>query len=258
MISNNAEIVQKSFTEQAKRFESKTMSFTKQEYLEHTVSCFEPKKTDSVLEVAAGTCACGRALAPFVQTVLCLDMTAAMLQVGKAAAEKQGLHNMAFVQGDAEKLPLLDGSFDIVISRLAFHHFAHPARCFSEMARVLKIGGKLVTIDMEAAEEPLREIEDEIETLRDPSHVRNLSKNEFMGLFQENGMAIAMVDCTEIPVSLSAWLALTNTAAQTSADISKRFAGEMAGGRLTGFRPYQDEGEIYFNQRWLMVIGEKK
>ena len=62
----------------------------------------------------------------------------------------------------------------------------------------------------------------------------------------------------EIPVSLSAWLALTNTAAQTSADISKRFAGEMAGGRLTGFRPYQDEGEIYFNQRWLMVIGEKK
>ena len=54
MISNNAEIVQKSFTEQAKRFESKTMSFTKQEYLEHTVSCIEPKKTDSVLEVAAG------------------------------------------------------------------------------------------------------------------------------------------------------------------------------------------------------------
>ena len=44
MISNNAEIVQKSFTEQAKRFESKTMSFTKQEYLEHTVSCIEPKK----------------------------------------------------------------------------------------------------------------------------------------------------------------------------------------------------------------------
>ena len=51
MISNNAEIVQKSFTEQAKRFESKTMSFTKQEYLEHTVSCIEPKNG-----LCAGSC----------------------------------------------------------------------------------------------------------------------------------------------------------------------------------------------------------
>lgn len=44
------------------------------------------------------------------------------------------------------------------------------------MARVLKTGGKLVVIDMEAAEEALRNTENEIETLRDPSHVRKLSK----------------------------------------------------------------------------------
>ncbi len=31
------------------------MSFSKQEYLEHTVSCVNPKKMDTVLEVAAGT-----------------------------------------------------------------------------------------------------------------------------------------------------------------------------------------------------------
>ena len=47
------------------------------------------------------------------------------------------------------------------------------------MARVLKTGGKLVVIDMEAAEEALRNTENEIETLRDPSHVRKLSKEEF-------------------------------------------------------------------------------
>lgn len=44
------------------------------------------------------------------------------------------------------------------------------------MARVLKTGGKLVVIDMEAAEEALRNTENEIETLRDPSHVRKLSR----------------------------------------------------------------------------------
>ena len=186
MISANAKTIQKSFTEQAQNFETKSMNFTKQEYLEHMISCVKPQKTDTVLEVAAGTCICGRSLAPCVKNVTCLDMTTAMLAVGKAEAAKQRLLNMDFVQGDAEKLSFSDNSFDIVISRLAFHHFPNPKRCFSEMVRVLKTGGKLVVMDMEAAEETLRNTEDEIETLRDPSHMRNLSKEEFTEMFQDS------------------------------------------------------------------------
>ena len=113
---HNAEI-QKSFAQQAQKFEEGTMSFTKQEYLEYTVSCIRPEKTDAVLEVAAGTCICGRALAPFVQQVICLDMTPAMLHVGKTAAEKEKHSNMTFLLGDAEELPFLENSFDVVLSR---------------------------------------------------------------------------------------------------------------------------------------------
>ena len=257
MISSNAKTIQRSFTEQAKNFETKAMNFTKQEYLEHMISCVKPQKTDTVLEVAAGTCICGRSLAPFVENVTCLDMTTAMLAVGKAEAAKLRLLNMDFVQGDAEKLPFSDNSFDIVVSRLAFHHFSNPKRCFSEMVRVLKTGGKLVVMDMEAAEETLRDTEDELETLRDPSHMRNLSKEEFAEMFQDSRLPIMTMDCTEIPVSLPAWLALTNTPTRTAADISKRFADEISGNDLTGFNPYEKNGEIYFNQRWLMMIGKK-
>ena len=257
MISSNAKTIQKSFTEQAKNFETKSMNFTKQEYLEHMVSCIAPQNSNTVLEVAAGTCICGRSLAPFVKNVTCLDMTTAMLGVGKAEADKQGLCNIDFVQGDAENLPFSDNCFDIVISRLAFHHFSNPKCCFSEMARVVKTGGKLVVIDMEAAEEQLRNTEDEIETLRDPSHMRNLSKDEFTEMFRESHLTITTMDCTELPVSLSAWLALTNTPAEISADITKRLMDEINGNGLTGFKPYQKNGEIYFNQRWLMMIGKK-
>ncbi|WP_455616585.1 class I SAM-dependent methyltransferase [Eisenbergiella sp.] len=257
MISSNSEIVQKSFTEQAKSFETKTMSFTKQEYLKHMISSVNPQNTDTVLEVAAGTCVCGRSLAPFVQNVICLDLTPAMLAVGKDEAEKQGLCNIGFMQGDAGKLPFLDNNFDIVISRLAFHHFPNPKQCFSEMARVLKIGGKLIIIDMEAAEEALRNTEDEIETLRDPSHIHNLSKEEFTKMFQDNHLTITTIDCTKIPVSLSAWLTLTHTPAEISDDIWKRLTSEINSNSLTGFKPYQKTGEIYFNQRWIMMIGEK-
>lgn len=257
MISANAKTIQKSFAEQARNFETKAMSFTKQEYLEHTVSCVKPQKTDTVLEVAAGTCACGRSLAPFVKSVTCLDMTSDMLAVGKEAAKKKGISNIDFVQGDAEKLPFSNSSFDIVISRLAFHHFSNPQRCFSEMSRVLKSGGKLVVIDMEAAEKTLRDTEDKIETLRDLSHNYNLSKDDFWEMFEDNHLTVTAMNCTEIPVSLSAWLALTNTPEEISADISKRFADEIEGCRLTGLNPYRKNGKIYFNQRWLMMIGVK-
>lgn len=256
-ISENAETIRKSFTEQAKNFETKSMNFSKQEYLEYTVSCINPRKKDKVLEVAAGTCACGRAIAPFVQDVTCLDLTPAMLAVGKDLAEKQELCNMNYVLGDAEQMPFLDCSFDIVISRLAFHHFLKPDHCFAEMARVLKPGGKLVVIDMEATEESLREIQDKIETLRDPSHIKNLSKGEFEAMFVNNHLIIENTNTTQIPVSLTAWLNLTNASAKVSTDISKCFTDEIEGGQLTGFMPYRKDGEIYFNQRWLMVIGKK-
>ncbi len=257
MISSNAATIQNSFTKQAENFETKPMSFTREEYLEHMVSRANPQRSDTVLEVAAGTCICGRFLAPFVKNVTCLDMTTAMLKVGKDESGKRGLCNMSFVQGDAEQLPFGDNCFDIVISRLAFHHFSNPKRCFSEMARVLKTGGKLIVIDMEAAGEDLRNTEDEIETLRDPSHMHNLSKEEFAEMFQDNHLSLITIDCTEIPVSLSAWLALTNTSAQISAGILRRLINEIKGNGSTGLRPYQRKGEIYFNQRWIMMIGKK-
>lgn len=257
IVSTNAEVIKKSFTEQAKNFETKSMSFTKQEYLKHIISCIKPQKTDTVLEVAAGTCACGRSLAPLVQNVTCLDITTPMLAVGKFEAEKQNLRNMIFVQGDAERLPFLASSFDIVLSRLAFHHFLHPHLCFMEMSRVLRPNGKLVLIDMEASEDVCRDTKDQIEMLRDPSHVRNLSKGEFLELFAENELTVQTIDCTDIPVSLNAWLALTNTSAEIAANITNRFTRELRGEKQTGFMPYETNEGIYFKQRWLLIIGQK-
>ena len=257
-VSANAVKIQKSFTKQAKKFETPKMNFTKQEYLNYMISKISPQKQDTVLEVAAGTCVCGRNIAPLVGSVTCMDMTTAMLAVGQNEAVKQGLCNMTFVRGDAEKLPFLDNGFDIVISRLAFHHFSDPQRCFSEMARVLKTNGKLMIVDMEATDESLRNTEDEIELLRDPSHIRNLNRNEFADMFAENHLTITDTDCTEIPVSLTSWLALTNTPAEISKELFERFSDEIDGGVPTGFKPYQKDSEIYFNQRWLMVIGHKR
>lgn len=191
MKSWNQTEIRRAFTQQASGFESNRMNFSKKEYLDYAVSKIAPAKTDNVLEVAAGTCACGRAIAPYAGSVTCLDMTPAMLSVGRTEAEKERLCNIEFVVGDAAELPFADNRFDIVLSRLALHHFPDAEMPFSEMRRVLRPGGKLVLIDMEAAEDSLRETEDKIERLRDPSHVRNLSRAEMLELYRKHDLSVS-------------------------------------------------------------------
>ena len=250
--------VQASFALQATEFESPKMSFSKQDYLAHTIQNISPHGTELVLEAAAGTCACGRSLAPFVSSVICLDATAPTLQVGKIAAKKDSLHNMEFVQGIVEGIPYQNNTFDIVLTRLAFHHFTEMEAPFREMHRVLKSGGKFVIIDMEAADVQLRSMEDKIETMRDPSHIKNRSRAEFEALFGQYGYRLQMCESTAIPVKLSAWMELTQTPADIQADIVGLMESEIAGGRKTGYQPYLKDGGIYFDQRWLFMMGVKE
>lgn len=257
MKSENTEKIKDTFTAQSVHFETHKANFTKKEYLDYVISEVQPHETDSILEVAAGTCVCGRSFSPYVQQVTCLDLTKAMLLVGKKQAEKQELRNMTFVIGDARELPFLDNSFDIVISRLAFHHFPDVSCPFSEMTRVLKNGGKFIFIDMEATEENLRTMQDEIETLRDPSHIRNLSKAEMLKLFSDNHLVVEKCDTTKMPKNLAEWMDFSNTPMNIRCDITERFIDELEGRSKTGFQPYQTNEGIYFDHKWIMVIGRK-
>ena len=55
----------------------------------------------------------------------------------KLAAETQ-IKNISFETGNAEDLPYKAETFDLVITRLSFHHFINPEKPFREMQRVLK------------------------------------------------------------------------------------------------------------------------
>ena len=249
--------IQKSFTVQAQNFENKRLNFSKQEYLDYIVQSINLTKNDCVLEAAAGTCICGRAVAPFVKSVTCLDATPAMLAVGKEEAAKSGIANIQFVNGYAEKMPFDDQYFDTVLTRLSFHHFTEMETPFSEMSRVLKSGGQLVIIDLEAAEESLRDIADTIETMRDPSHVKNHSQDEFAALYEKHGYTITKQEVTPLSQPLTSWMELTNTPNDVRKEIENMMNDELNNGKVTGFRPYLKDGEIYFEHRWVLFIGKK-
>lgn len=75
--------------------------------------------------------------------VIGVDMTPAMLAKARASASEAGYANVAFRKGYAEALPVPDGWADVVISNGVLNLVPDKAAALTEMARVLKPGGRL-------------------------------------------------------------------------------------------------------------------
>jgi len=75
--------------------------------------------------------------------VIGVDMTPAMLEKARQAAEEGGLSNLEFREGYAEELPVADGWADAVISNGVLNLVPDKAAALQEMARVLGPDGRL-------------------------------------------------------------------------------------------------------------------
>lgn len=73
-----------------------------------------------------------------------LDLNRAML---RRALPRVGSVDFLPLQGDAQRLPFADDSFDSAVLHLILAVVPEPARCFAEVARVLKPGGRLLVFD---------------------------------------------------------------------------------------------------------------
>jgi SAM-dependent methyltransferase len=95
-----------------------------------------------VLDIACGT---GNTTLPLARTgavVTGLDMTPPLLKQARARAVREGLP-IRFDEGFAETLPYPDSSFDLLVSMFGIMFSPFPASVVSEMARVLRPGGRI-------------------------------------------------------------------------------------------------------------------
>jgi arsenite methyltransferase len=77
-----------------------------------------------------------------------IDMTPAMLEKARLAAAEMGLVNVEFVEGEAERLPFTNESFDVIISNGVIDLIPDKDAVFSELSRVLVPGGRLQIADV--------------------------------------------------------------------------------------------------------------
>lgn len=146
---------------------------------------------DRVLDVATGAGHTALALAAHAGEVVATDLTPEMLREAQEFITGRGAANVTFEPADAEALPFPDGWFDVVVSRIAPHHFPDPRAFVHEAARVLRGGGRFVLDDNMAPDDPeLDAFMNRVETWRDPSHVRACTQAEWVGWIEEAGLTV--------------------------------------------------------------------
>lgn len=175
--------------------------------LDGLVAIARPPATARALDVACGPGFLTLALAARCAEATGFDATGAFLDLARAEAERRGLSNVRFEQGDAEALPFDDGAFDLVTCRAAFHHFPRPERVLGEMVRVLARGGRIVVADMLGSEDGAQAaLHDRIERLCDPTHERALPASALHRLFAEAGLETVLEIPSKLDYDLEEWI----------------------------------------------------
>jgi ubiquinone/menaquinone biosynthesis C-methylase UbiE len=176
--------------------------------LERVVELCEPGPGVKALDVATGGGHVARRLREEGCQVVTLDPAPGM---------------GADVVARAEHVPFADGSFDVVVTRIAAHHFADIRAAVAEMARV---SNRLVVVEDTLF---LSEQQEAAERLRDPTHVRSYSEDEWRELLQQAGLDVEQVEHFEKIHVLSEWLARTGCEGQDARRVRELLAPVVVG-----------------------------
>jgi ubiquinone/menaquinone biosynthesis C-methylase UbiE len=199
-----------------------------------------------VLDVACGPGLLTLAFAEVAARVEGVDATGAFLARAREEAERRGLRNVVFRQGDAERLPFPEPSFDVVSCRAAFHHFPCPERVLAEMARVAQPGSRLLIADILGSEDPAKaEYHDRIERLCDPTHVRALPASAFDRLFRDAGLEVLLRPTTTLDWDVEEWMAHGGPDDDAAREIVALFEASLDVDR-SGLRARREGGRLRF------------
>ena len=109
------------------------------------------KKGDTVVDLGSGAgndCFVARAETGETGKVIGIDFTEAMIDKARTNAEKLGYNNVEFRQGDIEKIPMTADVADVVVSNCVMNLVPDKEKAFSEVYRILKVGGHFSISDI--------------------------------------------------------------------------------------------------------------
>ena len=248
--------VRDEFTRQAETF-SASAAITDAALTQRFVTALGEAVSGSVLDVACGPGILSAAIAKAARDVVAFDLTPQMLKKAAQRCSEAGVDNVTFREGSAAALPFANAAFDAAVTRLSVHHFDRPSRVFEEIFRVLRPGGSFVIADVISSELPAEaELQNAIEILRDPSHVRMLPGSELTSLVRDAGFAIESVTTWDKPREFEEWMGIVNDASRVPP--LRAVVRALANAGASAGMGLSVEGEkIRFFHRWNLIAARK-
>jgi ubiquinone/menaquinone biosynthesis C-methylase UbiE len=250
--SEHTEVVKREFARQAASFASTGSFFGLGELGEWIGALLPLDPHDSVLDVCGGAGHLSRQLSARAGEFVVIDLTRSQIEIGREAVTREGIGNVRFVEGDASAMPFSDGSFDLAMSRFAFHHLPSQEAVVREMARVVKPHGHLAVIDMVNGGAR----HDELEILRDPSHTHAFTEPALGEMLAGAGAHICAREERVQALPVEPWLAQAGTPQAAADEIRSALAAEADGGAASGLRAHRgDDGSLQIEQHWLITLA---
>ncbi len=154
-----------------------------------------------LLDIGTGTGRVLQLLEPHVEHGVGIDLSREMLAVARANLADQRYAHFSLRQADMYQLPVVDGSFDLVVLHMVLHFSDRPAEVIAEAARALAPGGHFLIIDFAPHE---------MEELREEHAHRRLgfARDEIGDWCRDNGLDVIDVrDLAGDPLTVSIWKA---------------------------------------------------
>ena len=165
-----------------------------------------------VLDLGCGGGHVSFTIAPHVREVVAYDLSEAMLAAVRDEAAARGLTTIRTERGTAETLPFVDASFDLVVTRFSAHHWYDLAAGLTGMRRVLAPNGLVVVIDtVSPGPSLLDSFLQAVELMRDPSHVRNYTSEEWGDALRRAGLRPAAPVRSRLRLEFAGWIARIGT-----------------------------------------------
>lgn len=254
---DHLERVKQEFTRQAGTFAA-AAAITDDQLTRRISEAVGANAAGTILDVACGPGIVTAALAAQARDVVAFDLTPEMLSQARQRCAKAGLQNVTFKEGSATDLPFAESSFDAVVTRLAVHHFQESRRVFDEMFRVLRGDGTLVVADVVSSENTDESaLQNAIEILRDPSHVRMLPPSELLSQVEAAGFRIETQTTWDKPRELDEWMGIIN-APERAAPLRTVVGALARAGAHAGMGLSLAAGKIVFFHRWLLISARKR
>ncbi len=237
---------------------SKSSILANKDHLNLIVDLTAPKRSDKVLDIATGNGFLAFEFANRVSEVTGCDMTRDMIDIAESIRDDRKLANVTFEMMDAESLRFADGSFDIVSCRFAFHHFTNPGKVISKMVRVCKDRGTIVIVDGLSSEDAAKsKYHNEIEQIRDPSHVRLYPQSELEGMFQDAGLEIVHARNWDADFYFDEWIGIADPGGEIAEQVRRTMIDSIKDDKTGLNVRFDDDGRLLFTYNTVILVAEK-